>query len=225
MKLSAKYIMLLTGVAIFIGLPVLIYAMSDVPRRSLLKEALSILTLVAFSLMLAQFFMTRGNEKLLQLFKPPQVQKVHKYIAYGAMSVIILHPFLVVLPRYFEAGVKPWDAFVTMITTFDNLGLLAGMAAWVLLVVVAVTAYFRRRLIPHMRKKYRGWRYTHGGLVVVFTVLGLWHAIALGRHTNTPMTAFYLTVALIGFGLLAKLYWGTAPASPKPVTPPEGQQA
>jgi len=26
-------------------------------------------------------------------------------------NFLALHPFLIVLPRYFEAGTQPWDAF------------------------------------------------------------------------------------------------------------------
>ncbi|MBE0622342.1 MAG: ferric reductase-like transmembrane domain-containing protein [Burkholderiales bacterium] len=218
MKLTARTHAIIAALAVFIGLPLLFYALGHVPRRSVLKESISILTLLAFSMMLGQYFLARSNETLLSLFKPPQVQKVHKYIAYTAVCVILIHPFLVVLPRHFEAGVKPWDAFVTMLTTFDSLGILLGLTAWLLLLVLTTTAYFRGRLIPRFTQRYRGWRYFHGGLAVTFTVLALWHSIELGRHTDIAMSAFFVTLALIGFALLARHYWG-APAK-KPRTDP-----
>lgn len=222
MKLTARSYVIITAVAVFFGLPLLLYALGDAPRRSVLKESISILTLLAFSMMLGQYFLARSNATMMSLFKPYQIQKVHKYIAYTAVGVILVHPFLIVLPRYFEGGVKPWDAFVTMITTFDSLGILLGLAAWLLLLVLGVTAFFRKSLKKRFKNRYRGWRYFHGGLAVAFTVLAIWHAIELGRHTDVAMSAFFITLALLGFALLAKLYWGAQPKNPSTEPVSEG---
>ena len=162
-------------------------------------------------MMLSQYFLARSNKTLLSLFKPVQIQKVHKFIAYGALGVILVHPYLLVLPRHFEAGVKPLDAFVTMITTFESPGILLGQVAWILLLVLGVTALFRKRLIKRFNIKYRDWRYFHGFLAVTFTVLGIWHAIDLGRHTDTAMATYFIVIAFIGIALLAKLYWEARP--------------
>ncbi|MDO6456302.1 ferric reductase-like transmembrane domain-containing protein [Celeribacter halophilus] len=214
MKLSAQTYAIIVGLAVFVGLPLLFYTLGDAPRRTYLKEAISIVTLLAFTMMLGQFFLARSNETLLSLFKPLQIQKFHKYIAYSAVAIILLHPALIVLPRSLEGGIKPWDAFVTMITDLGNLGIVLGLIAWVLLLVLGVTAFFRRKLIPHFTLKYRGWRYFHGGLAVTFTVLALWHSIALGRHTDVAMSVFFLSLAALGFVMLAHMYWGAAPKKP-----------
>ncbi|CUH67425.1 Ferric reductase like transmembrane component [Thalassovita gelatinovora] len=223
MNFSGKTYTFIAALAVFIGLPLLFYALGEAPRRSILKESFSLITLLAVSLMVGQFFLARSNATLLNLFKPPQIQKVHKYIAYSAVGVIFLHPVLIVLPRYFEGGVKPWDAFLTMITTFDSLGILLGLFAWGAMLVLGVTAYFRKKLIPHFSARYRGWRYFHGGLAVAFIIAALWHAIELGRHTDIAMSAFFVILTLIGFALLAKLYWGAMPK--KPHTPPISEGA
>ena len=216
MKLAAQTFAITSAIAIFVGLPFLLYSLGDAPRRAYLKEGISLLTLLAFTMILGQFFLARSNETLLSLFKPPQIQKVHKVIAYSAISVIFVHPVLIVLPRYFEGGIKPWDAFVIMITDFGNLGIVLGLIAWGVMLVLGVTVYFRRKMIPHFTLKYRGWRYFHGGLAVIFTVLALWHSIALGRHTDIAMSAFFVTLAVLGFAMLAHMYWDTAASRPKP---------
>ncbi|MEO9529366.1 ferric reductase-like transmembrane domain-containing protein [Roseibium sp.] len=223
MKLTVRRTAIVAGLAIFLGLPLLFYALGEAPRRTVLKEAFSILTLLAFSMMLGQFFLARSNETLLSLFKPPQIQKVHKYIAYSAVTVILLHPVLIVLPRAFEGGVTPWNAFVTMITSFDNLGILLGIAGWVLLLVLVVTAWFRTPLIKRFTHRYRGWRYFHGGLAVAFTSIALWHAIDLGRHTDIALSTFYVSLTLAGFALLARLYLRAHPNKPR--TPPVSEGA
>ena len=214
MKITARTYAILSGLAVFVGLPLLLYTLGDAPRRSLLKETLSLLTLLAFTMMLGQFFLARSNETLLSLFKPPQVQKFHKVIAYSAIGVVFLHPALIVLPRFLEGGIRPWDAFVTMITDWGNLGIVLGLIAWIVMVVLGLTVFFRKKLIPKFTRHYRGWRYFHGALAVCFTILALWHAIALGRHTHIAMSVFFLTLAALGFSMLAKMYWGAAPKKP-----------
>lgn len=224
MKPTARGYAIVTALAVFIGLPLLFYALGDTPRRSILKEALSILTLLSFTLMLGQFFLARGNETILSLFRPRQIRRVHKAIAYSAVGVMLAHPSLIVLPRYFEAGVKPWDAFIIMITTVDSLGVLLGMGAWVLLLVLAVTSWFRITLIQRFHIKIPAWRYFHGGLAVVFVTMAIWHAIELGRHTDTAMATFFITLALIGVALLVGQYWGAAAKRPTPTPISDGAQ-
>jgi predicted ferric reductase len=218
MRFSAQTFAIIAGLVVFLGLPLLLFTLGDAPRRTVLKEAISIVTLLAFTMMLGQFFLARSNETLLSLFKPPQIQKFHKYIAYSAVAIILLHPALIVLPRALEGGIKPWDAFVTMITDLGNLGIVLGLVAWVVLLVLSVTAFFRKPIIKRLSTHYRGWRYFHGGLAVTFTVLALWHSIALGRHTDIAMSVFFITIATLGFAMLAHMYWGSAVQKIKPVT-------
>ncbi len=216
MKLNVQRVTILAALAVFVGLPLLLYALGDTPRRSLLKEAISLATLFAFVAMLGQFFMARSNTWLLSVFKPVQIQKVHKYIAYTAVAVILLHPVLIVLPRALEGGVRPWDAFVTMITEVDSLGVVLGLVGWVLLLALVTMAWFRKPIIKRLSTHYRGWRYVHGGMAVGVACLGLWHSIELGRHTDLAMSVLFGTLALIGLGLLARLYWRARPAKSTP---------
>lgn len=222
MKPDTRHLTIALALAVFIGLPLLFYTLGDAPRRSVLKETLSVVTFLAFGLLIGQFFLARSNQAVLALFKAPMVQKVHKYLAYGAISVMVLHPFLIVLPRYLEGGIKPWQAFWAMVTTFDSLGIILGLAAWGTMLTIAVTAFFRMSLMKQFANRYRGWRYFHGGLAVVFTVLGVWHAIELGRHTDTALGGFYIAIATLGIGMLARLYWAARPQKTAPQSMPEG---
>lgn len=211
MKINTQTATILGAVLVFIGLPILIYTLGDAPRRTMLKEVISVTTLLAFAAMLSQFFMARSNTWLLSVFKPPHIQKVHKYIAYTAVGIILLHPVLIVLPRALEGGIRPWDALITLITEFDSLGVVLGLAAWCLMLVLAAMAWFRMPIMKLMTTRYCGWRYVHGALAVTFIVLALWHAIETGRHTGLVMSALYLTLAVIGLAMLATLYRGARP--------------
>lgn len=214
MKRPVQRATLVAALAVFAGLPLMFYALGYAPRRTLLKEAISIVTLLAFAAMLGQFLMARSNTWLLGVFKPPQIQKAHKYIAYTAVAVILAHPALIVLPRALEGGIRPRDAFVLMITEIDSLGILLGLVAWGLLLALVLMAWFRKPVIKRLSTHYRGWRHVHGGLAVSLTGLALWHSIELGRHTDAPMSALFVTLAVIGFGLLARLYRGGGRTKP-----------
>ena len=96
-----------------------------------------ILFFLAYFLMLGQFFLSRGNKKVLKSHKMGKVVKLHKVIGYIFVSILLVHPFLIVVPRFFEAGIAPGEAFGTMLTTWDSQGIILGMIAWVLMLILA----------------------------------------------------------------------------------------
>lgn len=217
LKITAKFYVILAAICIFVGLPLLLYATGETPRRTTLKDGLSILTLLATTLMFSQYFLARSNISMLSLFKMPAVQKVHKYIAYSAIVIMIFHPFFIVLPRFFEAGVKPWDAFWIMVLKFDSLGIFLGLFAWVAMITLGFTAYFRMKLMKKFKNKYRGWRGFHAIVAVSFTIAATWHAIELGRHTDVAMSAFFIVIVGFGLLMLARVY---VPEKPKQIAQP-----
>lgn len=195
------------AILVFIGLPILFWALGDVPRRSSLKETISIITLVAFSMMLAQFYLARSNRNILKEHKMSKVVKWHKVIGYVFVSILLVHPFLIVVPRYFESGIEPKEAFITLLTTFDNLGVVLGMIAWGLMLLIGLTSMFRAQL----PMSYKTWRMTHGILSIAFITLATWHAINIGRHTDNAMSVFMILMATGGILLLLKTYFTKNP--------------
>ncbi len=192
----------IAGILFFLALPLLFWALGDTPRRSFLKEIISILTILAYFLMLGQFFLSRGNKNVLKSHKMVKVVKLHKVIGYIFVSVLLAHPFLIVLPRFFEAGIAPGEAFTTIITTWDSQGIILGMVAWTLMLILGLTSAFRKRL----GMKYTTWRVFHGLLSIAFITLATWHAMDLGRHTDLPMSLYMGAVAGIGVLLLLRTY-------------------
>lgn len=192
---------------VFIGLPVLFWALGDTPQRSSLKETISVITLIAFSMMLAQFYLARSNRKVLKEHKMSKVVKWHKVIGYVFVGILLVHPFLIVVPRYFESGIDPIDAFITLITTFDSLGVILGMISWYLMLLIGLTSMFRNQL----PMSYLTWRVFHGILSIAFITLATWHAIDLGRHTDKAMSVFMVIMAAGGVFLLLKTYFIKTP--------------
>lgn len=191
------------AILVFIGLPVLFWALGDIPRRTNLKEAISILTLVAFSMMLGQFYLARSNRQILKEHKMSKVINWHKVIGYTFVAVILFHPFLIVVPRYFESGIEPKVAFVTMITTLDNYKVVLGIIAWSFMIIIGITSLLRDQL----PMSYKTWRLIHGILSIIFIIVATWHATSLGRHTNIAMSVFMITMATGGILLLLSTYF------------------
>lgn len=214
LKLSAKSAVIIAGLVVFVVMPLLLYVLGEFPRRSILKEVFSIITVLAFSLFIAQFFLTRSNLTIMALFKGPKVQNVHKKIAYFALAVIFFHPLLIIIPRFFESGVKPLEAFWINITTFSSLGIIVGEIAWVLMLVIGVISIWRMRLIKKYKIKYKNWRSLHSALTFIFICLATWHSVDLGRHVELPMAILFIFLALIGIAMLAQIYFSSSVKTP-----------
>ncbi len=193
---------LLIGVAVYLLIPLIYLLLADFPERTVLKNAISFLTLGAYFLMLGQFYLTRINKVTLQGNKFSSVIKKHKIIGYIFIPILILHPFLIVVPRFFESGVDPSDALKTILTTYTSSGLIVGMVAMILMICLGITSMFRAKL----RLPYRTWRITHGILSILFVIIATWHAIDLGRHTDIVLSIYMILLAATGIFFLLKLY-------------------
>ncbi len=201
-KLLKRY-NVVVAIVIFAALPILIWALGGSSQRGVLKETISVVTIVSFSMMLMQFYLARTNKNMLKIHKMSKVLNIHKIIGYVFVPILLVHPFLIVVPRYFEAGIDPSDAFLTLITSFNNTGVVLGMIAWVLMFIIGLTSVFRNSL----PMTYSSWRVLHGVLSILFVVLAAWHVIELGRHSSDWMTAFIVIIATGGILLLAKTYF------------------
>jgi predicted ferric reductase len=183
----------------FAGMPLLIWAMGNLPARTMLKESLSVMTILAFCQMIGQFFWARTNRSAVSGLKMSMVLKYHKFIGYTFVTIMIFHPFYLVFPRFFESGVSPVDAFITIITTL-NQGVVLGIIAWCLMLILGITAFARKKL----PMKYKTWRVFHGILAMLFISTAAWHAIDLGRHSNLAMSIFISMLTAGGILLLLK---------------------
>ncbi len=188
--------------AAFIVMPLMIWAMGSTPQRTLLKESLSVVTIISFSLMLGLFYLARTNIFIVKKIRFSKLIGLHKFIGYAAVPLLLVHPFLLVVPRFFEAGVDPFDAFITIATTFTNKGVIFGLVAWSLLLIIGVTSIFRKNL----PMKYQTWRIVHSVLAVLCAFFAVFHVIDLGRHIDVAMTVFIVLLFVGAIYLLLKNY-------------------
>lgn len=195
-KQLIKYLLL------FSFLPLLLWALGDFHRGTVLKEALSVLVILSFFLIIGQLFLSRGNGDVFKESKMARVTKFHKIIGYTATAVIMLHPFFIVIPRFFEAGLKPEDAFITLITNFESLGVIFGIVAWTLMMIIGFTSFFRDKT----GMSYKNWRVLHGMLSIIFITVASFHMIDLGSHINTLFVATIVALASYGILITINLY-------------------
>ncbi len=188
--------------AAFICMPLLIWAAGSTPQRTLLKESLSLITIIAFSLMIGLFYLARANKFIVKKIKFSKLIGLHKFIGYTAVPVLLLHPFLLVVPRFYEAGVDPFEAFTTILTTFTSKGVVFGLITWSLMLLIAVTSLFRKKL----PMKYPTWRVVHGGLAGLCIFSAVFHVLDLGRHSDLAMSVFIVLLSAGGIYLLLKNY-------------------
>lgn len=159
------------------------------------------MTVLSFTLMVNQFYLTRGFRLIEGKGRMSYIVKAHRLFGYISVGFLLFHPLLEVLPRQFEGSIQPFDAFWKIITT-DNSAILLGIAGWAVMLTLAVTSVLRKRLF----KNYRKWRTFHGILaVVLITVVG-YHGLVLGRHSSLAMKAFYAVLLAGGYVTMIKTY-------------------
>lgn len=187
---------------IFTGIPLFLFFTGTMPERTFLKEFLSVVTILAFFQMIALFFLTRSNRYGIENLKISKIVKVHKVIGYTCIPILLLHPFFLVIPRFFEAGIDPTEAFTTIITTFESRGIILGITAWSLMLTLGMLSFTRKKLPI----KHKTWRAVHGTLAILFLTAAAFHVVNLGRHADLLMTTFIIILVSAGILLLLKTY-------------------
>lgn len=211
MENNSKLKYLITGFILYLAVPLLYMVFGNFEGRTILKEFLSLITAAAFYLMLSQFYLSRVNIVNIKGHKYSKVVKLHKIIGYIAIALILLHPIFIVLPRYLEASLDPKDAFILMITNFDSRGIILGLIALFLMIVIAITSILRKK----MKLKYTTWRKMHGFLSLSFVILATFHAVDLGRHMDAFLSNYTIVMASIGIVFLIRLYFFDQPSKEK----------
>ena len=202
MKKAINTYKLLPLIIAFIVVPLLLWVLGEFPKRNFLMEALSLMSILGFTMLLSQFFYSRINKSLVKDIRMVNVLKIHKFIGYVFISILLLHPFFIIVPKFFDNGLTPADAFLELITTFDSLGVVLGLIAYSAMLILLVTAFFRFKL--HL--KYRTWRNLHGYLTMLFVITATWHVITLGRHSNTSFSIYYVLIVASGIFYLLHTY-------------------
>jgi len=131
---------------------------------------------LALSTMAMQFVLTARFQWLAPPFGTDLVYAFHRYVTIVSLAFAVLHP--VVLFGSNLAAVASW-----LLPGRAPAAIGAGVLSLYALLAVALSSFFRRRL----RIPYDAWRRLHGVAAAAAVLLGLWHALAIGRFLSAPI--------------------------------------
>ncbi len=211
----ARRFTIIAALAVFVGLPLLIYALGDTPRRSVLKESISLLTLLALfddaRPVLSRAQQRRIVESVRAAADPDRSQGHRLHGSWRDPAPPL--PGRATAP--FRSGGKAMGCLRHDAERFRSPGNPARSRR-----LVSAAGAERDRVFPKATDqagshRYRGWRHFHGAMAVTFTVLALWHAVELGRHTGVAMSALIIALAFIGIAIAGQAVAGRATNRPR----------
>lgn len=182
--------------------PVYLAVIQKVPTRFAFQHVVLLLSVGAFGLVLGQFWLSRLLPRDAAGMPSAGVIRFHKIIGYTIGTFLLLHPGLMIARRLWAVESNPVDNLLLMLRAP---ALLPAIIAWGFLVLIVVLA------LPPIRRSLRGstWRRLHGLLSLAFVGLATWHVVAVGRHSNAAMAAFW-TVLATGAVVALVLSYGPA---------------
>jgi predicted ferric reductase len=170
--------------------------------RGWYAELVGLLSIVGLSMMLFQFALTARVDAVAGRSGVDNTMRVHTRFGEYLGYLILLHPFLIVLPRFFVAPSfalgDVWDLFTRPETS-------TGMYAWSLMLVWVLMAVFKEKT----GLSYEAWRYTHSAGFVAIIILATHHAVTIGRHGryNAWFDVMWIVLCAMAVGLVLYIYF------------------
>jgi predicted ferric reductase len=173
-------------VGIFVGAPVALALSQQVPTQSTYQQIVLLASITAAGLALGLFWLSRLTPKETVNIRLGKILSWHKYIGYTIGVIFLIHPVLIIARRFQAVESNPID---NLILLFTSPLVWPGVAAWILLIVLVLSAFFRKKFAASTFRKLHGW------LAVSFIILGIWHALSIGRHSNWVLATLWITLA------------------------------
>ncbi|UUX49264.1 ferredoxin reductase family protein [Nisaea acidiphila] len=172
---------------------------SGMPARPFLDELSTGLALVAFAAMLVEFVLSGRFRAISNRIGMDVTMRFHQLFARSVVVLVLLHPFLYTTP--IMAYPPPWDVTAQGFLGLEMESLITGLLAWILLIVIVVTAIGRDAL-PY---SYETWRLGHGMGSVLLAGFSTHHALEAGRYSShEALSTFWLI--LLGLSAASLLY-------------------
>ncbi|WP_373236352.1 ferredoxin reductase family protein [Cohaesibacter celericrescens] len=166
---------LLLYCAMLIFVPVLLALSQGLTINNLFALLVSVLSIGGLAAMLLQFALAGRIPRFTRWAGIDNAMRLHRKTGEILALFFLLHPFLLVLPRFFVA---PQLALSDLWTTFTATETATGFYAMSIMVVLVLASIFRDRL----PMSYEAWRVSHGLGFAVVMILATDHAITNGRH-------------------------------------------
>lgn len=190
-----------TPAVVFLSLmafvPVFLAVNQAVPAGSVFKQVVLLLSLATFGLVHGQFWLSRLGSRNVATVNPAFVLRRHKIVGYSAGGFLLIHPVLMIARRFWVLESDPLDNLLLMLRAP---AMVPAIAAWMLLVLLAVFAFVRRGFPA------RSWRLIHGLVSSGLAATAVWHVVTVGRHSNAAMSAYWIILSAGTVGALLFSY-------------------
>lgn len=164
------------------------------PARPFHQELATGLGMMSFSIILVEFVLSGRFKSVSSGTGMDVTMRIHQWMARTALAFAVLHPLL--YRGTASGGQRPWDITRQLTLTTDFSALASGIAAYLLLAMLVVSAMARTAL----GYKYETWRLTHGIGALLLVLLLLHHTLHAGRYGGDP-SMMYLWFAMTGIAV------------------------
>jgi len=170
--------------------------------RGWYEELVSLLSIVGLSMMIFQFFLTSRVDRVANISGVDNTMRLHTKMGEFVGYLVLIHPFLILAPRFFVA---PSFALNDLWSMFTEPETSTGMYAWSLMIVWVLMSVYRSRT----GLSYEAWRYAHSAGFVTIIVLATHHAMTIGRHGryNPWFDVLWLALASLAVAVVAYVYF------------------
>lgn len=183
-------------------LPYLWSLTQDLEYRGVYETIIVALSIAGLTALFAQFLLAGRLQSVTQYTGIDNGMRIHRKAGELVALFFLLHPFLIVLPRFWLAPQLAIDDLWLMLTSAESA---TGVYAWAIMSIWVILAMFRDRLPI----TYETWRISHGLGLVAVAILATWHAVTVGRHGVYEPWFDYMWIAMctIAVGSLAYTYF------------------
>ncbi|MCW3836206.1 ferric reductase-like transmembrane domain-containing protein [Sphingomonas canadensis] len=197
-RIGARTSLILYCVAILI--PAILSLSIAYQWNHVFASIVSVLNIVFMAMMLSQFALSSRGRWLYRLMGIDHAMSLHRRIGEWIAIFFFLHPFLIVLPRLWFAPELVWS---DLWLSFTQTSVATGVYAWMILIVWTLVSIAKAKA----GLSFEAWRYSHTIGFGVVAVLGVLHAIDVGRHGQLQPLFNWIWIAGGTAAVLAAL-WG-----------------
>ena len=187
-----------TSLLIYLGLilaPLGISTHLGLPNRPWMDQVSTNLGMLAFNIILLEFWSTGRIKIISKLLGIDWVLQVHQLFARTAVLLLVAHPFMYSLPG--RPAYSPGPANESYLGLSSN-SFISGLVGLIILGIMVGLAITRNK----SESKYETWRAIHAIMAIAVALLGFHHTVHAGRFAQEPSMHLYWQIAL-GLALLS----------------------
>lgn len=169
--------------------------------RGIYETLLAALNISMFAALLAQYPLSGRITAVTRFTGVDNGMQLHRKAGEIVALFFLLHPFLIVAPRFIVSPQRAWGDLWSSFTTGEAS---TGVFAWAIMTIWVLMSMYRDKL----KISYEAWRISHGVGLVAVAILGTDHAISVGRHGRYApwFDVMWIVLCTIAVGIVGFTY-------------------